>query len=145
VFALNDTHRLVDLPGYGYAKVPKHVQRDWGRLVERYLSQRKSLRGLILVIDIRRLLTDFDRQLLDWCQHVQMPVHILLTKADKLSYGPAKSSLLSIQQALSWQYEAQFHVQLFSALKRWGLEEAQARLLSWLEKKNAPVSRGGEE
>ena len=82
-FELDGERRLVDLPGYGYAKVPEKVRRHWGLAMETYLSGRESLRGLVLMMDVRHPLTDFDKQMLQWCQHAGMPVHILLTKADK--------------------------------------------------------------
>jgi len=129
-FELDDERRLVDLPGYGYAKVPEKVRRHWGLAMETYLSGRESLRGLVLMMDVRHPLTDFDTQMLRWCQHANMPVHILLTKADKLKRGPAMSSLLKVQKTLAEQHNVS--VQLFSALKHTGVEQARAVLDSWL-------------
>ena len=130
-FALDDQRRLVDLPGYGYAKVAEPIKLQWQRLLEDYLVQRTSLRGLILLMDCRHPLTDFDRQMLDWGAHYRIPVHILLTKADKLKRGAAKTSLLQVRKALG-QWDGEFSVQLFSALKREGLDQAYQVLASWL-------------
>lgn len=129
-FELDDERRLVDLPGYGYAKVPEKVRRHWGLAMETYLSGRESLRGLVLMMDVRHPLTDFDTQMLQWCQHANMPVHVLLTKADKLKRGPATSTLLKVQKTLAEQHNVS--VQLFSALKHTGVEQARAVLDSWL-------------
>ena len=129
-FELDGERRLVDLPGYGYAKVPEKVRRHWGLAMENYFSGRQSLRGLILVMDVRHPLTDFDKQMLQWCQHAKMRVHILLTKADKLKRGPAMSTLLKVQKTLAEQHNVS--VQLFSALKHTGVEQAREVLDSWL-------------
>ncbi len=129
-FELDEQTRLVDLPGYGYAKVPDHVKQKWGRAISDYLETRESLQGLVLLMDIRHPLTDFDQQMLSWCQHAQMPVHILLTKADKLKRGPAKSSLLKVEKTL--EDYPMVSVQMFSALKKQGVEEARAVLSQWL-------------
>jgi len=129
-FELDAERRLVDLPGYGYAKVPEKVRRHWGLAMEAYLSGRESLRGLVLMMDVRHPLTDFDTQMLQWCQHANMPVHILLTKADKLKRGPAMSTLLKVQKTLAEQHNVS--VQLFSALKHTGVEQARAVLDTWL-------------
>ena len=129
-FELDGERRLVDLPGYGFAKVPEKVRRQWGLAMEQYFTERQSLRGLILLMDVRHPLTDFDKQMLQWCQHARMPVHILLTKADKLKRGPAMSSLLKVQKALAEQHHVS--VQLFSALKHTGVEQAREILDAWL-------------
>ena len=129
-FELDGERRLVDLPGYGFAKVPEKIRRQWGLAMEQYFIERQSLRGLILLMDVRHPLTDFDKQMLQWCQHARMPVHILLTKADKLKRGPAMSSLLKVQKALAEQHHVS--VQLFSALKHTGVEQAREILDAWL-------------
>jgi len=130
-FRLDDERRLVDLPGYGYAKVPDRVKREWGLSLEKYLQERQSLQGLILLMDVRHPLTDFDQQMLKWCLHSDMPVHILLTKADKLKRGAAQNTLLSVKRELAEL--ANVSVQLFSSLKGTGLEEAQSVLDRWLD------------
>ena len=129
-FELDGERRLVDLPGYGFAKVPERVRRHWGQAMAQYLSERRSLRGLILLMDVRHPLTDFDKQMLQWCQHAHMPVHILLTKADKLKRGAATNTLLKVQKSLEDQ--PQVSVQLFSAMKHAGVEQARAKLDTWL-------------
>lgn len=132
-FALANDWRFVDLPGYGFAKVPEAVKRDWHAMMEKYLAERQSLCGIVLVMDVRHPLTDFDCQMLEWCQHREIPVHILLTKADKLNFGAAKKTLLEVQVALQ-AYTLASSVQLFSALKTTGVDEAHAaidRLFSW--------------
>ncbi len=129
-FGLNEETRLVDLPGYGYAKVPEHVKQKWGQAMADYLQSRQSLQGLVLLMDIRHPLTEFDQKMLDWCQHTDMPVHILLTKADKLKRGPAKSTLLKIKGILTKYPEVT--IQLFSALKKQGVEETRSVLTQWL-------------
>ena len=126
-FSLSSHQRLVDLPGYGYAKVPEAVKRSWGHRIEQYLQNRRSLRGLILVMDVRHPLTEFD-----WSVAADMPIHILLTKADKLKKGPAKNTLLKVRGALAGHADL-VSVQLFSALKKTGLEEVQGVLQAWLE------------
>ena len=129
-FELSPTHRLVDLPGYGFAKVPKAVKHHWTRTVEHYLSERESLKGLILLMDARRPLTELDQQMLYWSNQCAMPVHILLTKSDKLSKSQAGSSLIKVQRSVEWMEGAS--VQLFSTLKKHGVDTAQNRVRRWL-------------
>ncbi|VAX00376.1 GTP-binding protein EngB [hydrothermal vent metagenome] len=129
-FSLDQERRLVDLPGYGFAKVPARVKREWGEAMSNYFETRKSLQGLVLLMDVRHPLTDFDQQMLQWCDSVNMRVHILLTKADKLKKGPAKASFLQVQKAVA-AYSL-VSIQLFSATKKLGLEQAQALVLDWL-------------
>lgn len=126
-----ETRRLVDLPGYGYAKVPEQVKLEWQRHLADYLRERQSLRGLVLVMDVRHPLTEFDEMMLGWADDKHMPVHILLTKADKLKSGAAKSALQQVRNRLR-EWEDLVSVQLFSALKRQGLDEARERLDEWL-------------
>ena len=130
-FTLSDHQRLVDLPGYGFAKVPLAVKKKWNQQLERYLQYRESLRGLVMLMDIRHPLTDPDKQMLGWAVTASMPVHILLTKADKLKRGPAQSTLLSVRAELSAQSEL-ISVQLFSSLKRQGVDELRRQLNQWL-------------
>ncbi len=121
-FELRDNERLVDLPGYGFAKVAESMQRHWRELLEHYFETRKSLRGLLLVVDIRRQLKDFDRQMLAFAASVNLPVHVLLTKSDKLKRGQAATALLQVRKELGDSAT----VQLFSALNKRGYEEARA-------------------
>lgn len=130
-FELSGQQRLVDLPGYGFAKVPLAVKREWTKQLENYLQQRQCLRGLILLMDVRHPLQAFDQQMLDWAVAAAMPVHILLTKADKLKKGPASSTLLKVRAELG-PYGELVSVQLFSALKHSGHEQLQEVLNSWL-------------
>lgn len=132
-FTLGDDHdrRLVDLPGYGYAKVPEKVKDEWQRHLSHYLQRRRSLRGLVLLMDVRHPLTEFDQTLLGWADDKDMPVHILLTKADKLKSGAAKSALQQVRSRLL-EWEDLVSVQLFSSLKKQGVEEVHARLDEWL-------------
>ena len=130
-FSLSEHQRLVDLPGYGFAKVPLAVKKKWNQQLERYLQYRESLRGLVMLMDIRHPLTEPDRQMLGWAVTASMPVHILLTKADKLKRGPAQSALMSVREELSTQSEL-ISVQLFSSLKRQGVETLGRQLNRWL-------------
>lgn len=130
-FELSETQRLVDLPGYGFAKVPQAVKREWTKQLENYLQKRQSLRGLILLMDVRRPLQPFDLQMLEWAVAASMPVHVLLTKADKLKRGPASSALLQVQKALEPHQELTT-AQLFSALKHQGHKELINVLNAWL-------------
>lgn len=130
-FQLSNNQRLVDLPGYGFAKVPQAVKKEWTRQLENYLQHRQSLRGLVLMMDVRHPLQPFDRQMLDWALQAAMPVHILLTKADKLKKGPAKSTLLKVRSQLSTHADM-VSAQLFSALKHSGHEQLIEVLDAWL-------------
>ena len=132
-FQLDEQRRLVDLPGYGYAKVPIPLKLHWQKHLEAYLSSRESLRGLILMMDIRHPLTDFDRLMLDWSNASGMPLHILLTKADKLNFGAAKNALLKVQRDIQQNWGDAFSIQLFSAPKRLGVDDALAVLAEWLD------------
>lgn len=134
-FELDGEHRLVDLPGYGYAKVPDKVKYHWQKVLSDYLATRHCLRGLVLMMDIRHPLKEFDRQMLEWCHHQQMPVHILLTKADKLKRGPAGNTLQKLRKALKGEYPLAT-VQLFSSLDRQGVDEARTKLAKWLAIEN---------
>ena len=130
-FELSDSQRLVDLPGYGFAKVPVAVKKEWTRQLENYLAKRQCLRGMILLMDVRHPLQPFDEQMLNWALAAHMPVHILLTKADKLKKGPANNSLLSVRKAVAAHKEL-VSVQLFSALKHSGHQQLIEVLDGWL-------------
>ena len=123
-FQLRDQQRLVDLPGYGYAKVPHSVQNHWRKLMDAYFEQRQSLAGLIVVVDIRRSLGDFDWQMIDWARQAGCAAHILLTKSDKLKRGASISTLNQVNKEVGEGISAQ----LFSATKRIGVEEARDAL-----------------
>jgi GTP-binding protein len=131
-FELDADHRLVDLPGYGYAKVPEKIKRHWQQVLSDYLQTRQCLRGLVLLMDVRHPLKDFDVQMLDWCAHQSMRVHVLLTKSDKLGNGPAGSTLQKVKKGLTANYPLAT-VQLFSSHNRRGVDEARLKLAEWLE------------
>ena len=133
-FQLGEDQRLVDLPGYGYAKVPVAMKAQWDRHMAEYLQARKSLGGLILLMDIRHPLQDYDRQMLNWAAQAGLPVHILLTKSDKLKRGPAQSTLLKVESFLREMDPGitLLTVQTFSSLKKLGLPELEAQLNHWL-------------
>lgn len=130
-FPLNEQQRLVDLPGYGFAKVPLAVKRQWEKHLEAYLRERRCLRGLVLLMDIRHPLQAFDSTMIEWAVQSGMPVRVLLTKADKLSNGAAKNTLLTVSKALAPHGELA-QAQLFSALKGTGLDELREQLDVWL-------------
>lgn len=118
----NPNQRLVDLPGYGYAAVPEAMKIVWQKELENYLIHRKSLQGLVLLMDIRHPLQHFDVMMLEWAYSRKLFVHVLLTKSDKLNRGPASKALLDVQQQLK-KMKLQFSIQLFSSLNKQGLEE----------------------
>lgn len=127
-FELAPGCRLVDLPGYGFARVAESTRRHWGELLAGYFRERRSLKGLILVVDIRRRLTEFDWQMIGLAESVALPVHVLLTKADKLKQGEVADALREVRKALGDRAS----VQPFSALKRLGEGEARNALNAFL-------------
>lgn len=136
-FSLNREHcRLVDLPGYGYAKVSRDMKDDWQQHLSHYLTDRRSLAGLVLVMDIRHPLTDFDQMMVEWCEHNRLPLMILATKADKLKSGQAKTAMLGIRKALK-DAQCLQHLIMFSATSKAGLEECRKGLTDWLEPDSA--------
>lgn len=139
-FGVDDNRRLVDLPGYGYARVSEQIKDQWQRNMEDYLRQRQSLRGLVLLMDIRHPLTAYDQQMLDWCARAELAVHILLTKVDKVKRGAAANTLMQVRNALKVM-AGQGSVQTFSALKKLGIEEVEAVLDRWLtaDDRNEPT------
>ncbi|MGE0485169.1 MAG: ribosome biogenesis GTP-binding protein YihA/YsxC [Gammaproteobacteria bacterium] len=132
VFALDDERRLVDLPGFGYAKVAKTVRAHWDRVLPQYLERRRSLAGLVLLMDIRHPVKPQDEILIAWCAAAGVPLHILLNKADKLSRGAALDQRRLVARYLAGHGGPNSSVQLFSALRRDGLDEACAVLANWL-------------
>ena len=135
-FEIDAQRKLVDLPGFGYAKVPLALKRDWQKMMENYLKNRQALCGIVLVMDIRHPLTEFDWQMVEWCEHTHLPLHILLTKADKLKFGAAKNTLLKVQKDLS-QASIVVTIQLFSALNKTGVDDVHQLLDEWFEFKPA--------
>jgi GTP-binding protein len=130
-FDLGAGRRLVDLPGYGYAKVSEGVKLRWQELMAAYLRRRRSLSGLVLVMDVRHPLTAFDRQMLAWSRGSDLPVLLLLTKADKLKRGPAHSQLEVVRKMVADEGE-RVGVELFSSLHKQGVEAVHAALDRWL-------------
>lgn len=129
-FEIDPERKLVDLPGYGYAKVPEAMKLEWQKMMATYLNQRQALCGIVLVMDIRHPLTDFDWQMVEWCEHRKLPLHILLTKADKLNFGAAKTTLLQVQRELS-RADIVVTLQLFSALNKVGVDDVHQILDEW--------------
>jgi len=147
-FALDGQRRLVDLPGYGYAKVGEAQRREWARLVDTYLNTRKCLRGVVLLMDIRHPLTDFDAQMLDWCRHSPKPTLVVLTKADKLSRSQALQTVSAVERALRQAADGRNTpdagtepVLMFSSLKKTGVEALRSQLDQWLEVPTSNISR----
>ena len=133
-FELRNGHYLADLPGYGYAQVPEDVRAHWVRLLGQYLQQRESLIGLIMIMDTRHPLKDLDKQMLDFFAVTGHPVHILLSKADKLSKNDQIKTLSSVKKALKPYMERQtVSVQLFSSLKKQGIEEVETVAQAWFD------------
>lgn len=122
---------LVDLPGYGFAKVPLKLKNEWQRDLGNYLNKREALAGLVLLTDIRHVFKDFDRMMIDWAIQGGLPLHILLTKSDKLKRGAAQNVLLGARKELADFPD--ISVQLFSSLKRSGVDELRQRLDQWLQ------------
>ena len=139
-FKLGDRHFLVDLPGYGYAKVPSEIRKHWENLLSTYLQTRKSLYGMVLIMDVRHPLTPLDRRMLDWFTPTGKPVHILLTKADKLTWQQAKSTLQNVLEFLQKTYP-QCSVQLFSSTSKKGIKETYTVLEAWLGLASTPIQK----
>tara|TARA_R110000868_G_scaffold33489_4_gene121499 strand:- start:1412 stop:2014 length:603 start_codon:yes stop_codon:yes gene_type:complete len=134
VFVLDEDRRLMDLPGYGFANAPLAEQQKWEKTINDYFDSRDCLKGLVLVMDIRHPFKDMDMQMLDFCQHHELLVHILLNKADKLSKGAAKKTLLDSESILAPYGEA-VSIQVFSAQKNEGTKELQSVLNKWYQQK----------
>ncbi len=130
-FTVTDNKRLVDLPGYGYAKVPLSVKERWMSNVDEFLRTRQCLQGLVVVMDIRHPLKEVDQQVIAWCIDSGVPIHILLTKADKLKPAAQRKALRDVKEELS-QYGDLLSVQLFSSIERTGVEQVRSVLTHWL-------------
>ena len=130
-FGLDETRRLVDLPGYGYAKVSEAIKLEWQQHMADYLERRRSLAGLVIVMDIRHPLTDFDRQMLTWGTAARLPLLLLLTKADKLGSSARRATQLAVERASS-DWGGEIEVVLFSALQRLGIPAVHEILDRWL-------------
>jgi len=129
IFHIDPNRRIADLPGYGYAKVPAKLRAHWKHVMQNYFQTRQSLRGVVLVMDIRHPMREFDVQMISWCENSQVPCHVLLTKSDKLKRGPAQACLLKVRKSLPEGAS----VQTFSSSKRLGKPELIEKLNSWYE------------
>jgi len=132
LFDLDESRRLVDLPGYGYAQVSLEVKQGWQKNLAKYLEVRQCLRGLILLMDCRHPLKELDIQMLTWALNRQLPIHILLTKADKLSRSDVKNTLLKIRKQYEL-YEGLISIQAFSTPKKEGVDELIEKLNEWFD------------
>ncbi len=131
-FSLDDDRRIVDLPGYGFAKVSANLKRQWQGTLADYLEHRQCLQGIFLMMDCRHPLKDNDRQMLEWAAHIGLPVHVLLTKADKLKKNPANNTLFKVKETIK-TISSDFSVQLFSSPKKTGLDKAYEKLDKWFD------------
>ena len=131
IFQLDECSRLIDLPGYGYAKVPKVVRERWEASIDQYLQQRNCLRGLVLIMDIRHPLKEIDVQVIDWATKCDLPVHILLSKADKLTNNEQRKAIDFVDSHLSGVKDL-VSIQTFSSLKKTGIEDARSQIEAWL-------------
>ena len=129
----HENHYLVDLPGYGYAKVPKDLQAHWQQFLDGWFTTRQALRGLVVVMDIRHPLKEYDRQMLGYAVRRGLPAHALLTKADKLGRGAQATALLAVRKDLAATYGDTVGVQVFSGESKLGVDEARAVVNRWLE------------
>ena len=143
-FTLDKDRRLVDLPGYGYAKVPLVVKERWAQLIDGYLQQRQCLKGLVLVMDVRHPMKELDQQIIEWTAHCDLPMHILLTKSDKLKRGPAQQTLNKVRDELE-QFGDLVSVQLFSSLNKTGVDEANDTIGEWLDWGEKYAAADGEK
>lgn len=132
VFEVAEGKRLVDLPGYGYAKVPLEMKNKWQKALGDYLQKRDCLQGLIILMDIRHPLKDLDQDLIQWAVDSELPVLALLTKADKISQGKRSAEVLRVKKLLA-PLNGDITVQAFSSLKRLGVEQATAKITEWLQ------------
>lgn len=133
-FELKSGRYLVDLPGYGYAKVPMSVKERWQQVINGYLQSRKALKGLVLMMDVRHPFKELDQQMLSWAISCRLRVHILLTKSDKLKRGPAINVLQQVEESIA-EYKDLVSVSLFSSLSRTGVGDIHQKLDQWMESK----------
>lgn len=144
VFQVEEGRRIIDLPGYGFAQVPLEMKKKWQRALGEYLQKRESLKGLVVLMDIRHPMKDLDQELIYWAADCQIPVLVLLTKADKLKKGPCNSTLLKIREA-SLAFCGNVQVETFSALKGTGVDKLRAKLDSWLDVEDEDIEQLIEE
>lgn len=136
-FELTKGRAIVDLPGYGYAKVPDNVKKRWARFIESYLTTRMTLCGLVIIMDIRHPMKTQDESMLSWAANRNMPAHVILNKSDKLKRGAAKNTLFKVRNQLK-SMEGDFSVQMFSALKNEGVADAKQVLDQWFFPEGRP-------
>lgn len=129
IFDIDPERRIADLPGYGYAKVPANLRAHWRAVLQQYFNQRDSLKGVVLLMDIRHPMKPYDEQMIDWCSASNVPCHVLLTKSDKLKRGPAQSALLTLRRSLPPGSTAQ----VFSSRTRSGIADLITKLNHWYE------------
>ncbi len=145
IFEIAENKRLVDLPGYGFAKVPMEMKKKWQKALGEYLEKRECLKGLVILMDIRHPLKDLDMDLIKWAAEGELPVLALLTKSDKLSQGKVSSQVLAVKKQLA-SLNADIKVQAFSSLKRTGSEQADAVICNWFQDENIqPLTELSEE
>ena len=144
VFEIAENKRLVDLPGYGFAKVPLEMKKKWQKALGEYLEKRESLKGLVILMDIRHPLKDLDMDLIQWAADSELPVLALLTKADKLSQGKRNSEVLQVRKTLA-ALDADIQVMAFSSLKRTGVEQANNIICQWFEDDNFTSAESADE
>ncbi|WP_432455469.1 MULTISPECIES: ribosome biogenesis GTP-binding protein YihA/YsxC [unclassified Agarivorans] len=132
VFELSEGVRLIDLPGYGFAQVPEEVKRQWQKSLSEYLQERQSLKGIVVLMDIRHPFKDTDRSLIQWAVESNIPVLALLTKSDKLKQGARKTAVLQ-GRALAAEFGGEVRVEAFSSLKKQGLDLLQNSLVTWFD------------
>lgn len=130
-FDLPDGNRLVDLPGYGYAKVPERLKMEWQQFIESYMTERTTLAGLVIIMDIRHPMRDYDHIMLSWAESRQLPTHIILNKSDKLKHGAVSRTVLETRKALK-EYDLPTSVQAFSSLKKIGVSDLTNQLNKWM-------------
>lgn len=130
LFEVEDGIRLVDLPGYGYAEVPEDMKRKWQQALGEYLQKRECIKGLVILMDIRHPLKDLDMQMIEWSVAMEVPVLVLLTKADKLASGARKKQLMEVRQTLE-PLGGDIEVEYFSALKKIGIDKLRIKLDHW--------------
>lgn len=135
LFEVEPDCRLVDLPGYGFAQVPEEVKRKWQKSLGEYLQKRESLKGIVILMDIRHPLKDLDQQMIDWAVQSGLAVMLLLTKADKLASGAQKQQLNLVREAIL-PFQGDITVATFSSLKRTGLEQLKQKLNEWFNQLN---------
>lgn len=135
VFEIAENKRLIDLPGYGFAKVPLEMKKKWQKALGEYLEKRECLKGIVILMDIRHPLKDLDMDLIQWAADSELPILALLTKSDKLSQGKASAEVLRVKKALA-PLGSDIKVQAFSSLKRTGSDQATAAIQAWFSQED---------